>query len=149
MGFVIGNNVQTYVLFAVIAFFAVMIVYFIIKAPMDAKKEKERQEALLDELDEQCESEPDIIETRCRVTRKQCGTKIEGYRIPQSHKLFIVTFTDEDGKETELPVTEDVYLELNENEDGTLATVNGNFFGFCPDDYDGQTSEDLSEGSEE
>ena len=56
-----------------------------------------------------------------------------GYKSTHTCKEFYVTFLTDDGEKLEYKVEEEFYLSVYEDQIGTLAIVNGNFYGFCAD----------------
>ena len=125
---IIGNNPEYLIISFFVVFFAI-IVCSIIKTQISAKKDNDR---MLEELDS--EEEPPLEEIACRVLKKYCGVSVSGGKVPTVGEDFCVVFVAEDGRELELAVEEEVYLSLEKGQKGTLAVVNGNFYGFCPDE---------------
>ena len=91
------------------------------------RKERKEEEK---KLEESCD-EPPLDEVDATVVSMRCRTGFSGsHKSPQSIKEFYVTFRTSDGKEIEFKVDEAVYLSLDENLSGSLATLNGSFYGF-------------------
>jgi len=80
------------------------------------------------------EDTQDFLEVKVQVIDKRCGVSATGTKIPQVGKKFIVTFMTEQGQTMEYEILEQSYLEMGNAKSGTLLTVNGNFYGFCPDE---------------
>ena len=80
------------------------------------------------------EDTQDFLEVKVQVIDKRCGVSSTGTKIPQVGKKFIVTFMTEQGQTMEYEILEQSYLEMGNAKSGTLLTVNGNFYGFCPDE---------------
>ena len=125
----IGNNPETYLTVAILLALFAVIVYSIVRTQILAKKDNDR---MLEELD--TEEEPPLEEIVCCVRTKYCGISVSGGKVPTVGEDFCAVFVAEDGREFELAVEEEVYLSLEEGQKGTLAVVNGNFYGFCPDE---------------
>ena len=106
------------------AFFA-----FVITPIISVRKYKKR----LSELDNEPVEEPPLVEINARVFSRRCGTKMYGSKSPRTYKEFYVTFLTDDGEKLEYKVEEDFYLSIYEDQTGTLAIVNGNFYDFCAD----------------
>lgn len=49
-------------------------------------------------------------------------------------RRFTITFRTGRGELLAFPVEEEVYAALEEGREGTLAVVNGSFYGFAPED---------------
>lgn len=140
-----------YIAFAVVA--AVVIVLAIIEGAKEGK-------AATDEMqDKLCEDLPNpeeipLVETHVRVETMECGVYIEGIKTPHSGKTFLIKFRADDGELLEHPVEEEFYLSLSEGQTGTLATLNGYFYGFAADDEEDrgnliESDEAPAEGIEE
>ena len=110
--------------FLLLAFFA-----FVIMPIIAVRKYKKR----LNELESEPVEEPPLTEINARVISMRCGTKMYGTKSPELHKEFFVTFLTDDGETFEYKVEEEIYLSIYEDQTGTLATVNGKFYGFCSD----------------
>ena len=80
------------------------------------------------------EDTQDFLEVKVQVIDKRCGVSATQTKIPQVGKKFIVTFMTEQGQTMEYEILEQSYLEMGNAKSGTLLTVNGNFYGFCPDE---------------
>lgn len=125
VGFAFGNNIGTYILFGVI--FAILV--FILWAPIHSRRETKKA---LEKMDTPAE-EPALLEQSAVVLDKYCYAKASRRSSPLHDKHFFVKFQTEDGKTVEYPVWEEFYLSVYEGQTGTLATANGNFYGFCED----------------
>jgi len=123
----IGNNLETYLLIGVFVIILIAAIRLWIRISIQSRK---KQQEILDSWDNIAE-EPELRETDARVISKRCGTEVYGSKSPRCHKEFFITFLTFDGDEVEYPVPENIYLSIEENEVGTLATANGYFYGFC------------------
>ena len=127
----LDTNIETYLLFS---FILLIIAGSIAGVIYGSFSQKKRKEELFAEWEAEGEEGPELEETEVRILEKHCMAKLYGTKMPQSRKEFSLTFQTQDGKKLTYAVEEDVYLALEENQHGTLATVNGNFYGFCPDE---------------
>ncbi len=102
----------------------------VIKTFADAHKQKREQHKEL----ESPFFEPQLFEYKATVIGKYCG--VEGYgssKMPQTRSAYYLTFKTYDGRILKYNVLEQDYFKIEENQTGTLAVVNDNFYGFCPD----------------
>ena len=107
------------------------LVTVVIKTFVDAHKQKQEKELEL----EQPYFEPQIFEYKATVIEKYC--QVEGYgsvKMPQTRNSFYLAFKTYDGRILKYNVLEQDYLQIEEGQSGTLAIVNDNFYGFCPDE---------------
>ena len=114
----------------IITIVAFLIYYIKVEAPKEQEKERIRRQKVLEEY----EKEPEYVFAQARVLSKRRSDyyKTE-LRIPQLPALvneFYITFETEDNKTTEFPVRQEIYEDITEGQEGTLVTVNGNFFDF-------------------
>lgn len=110
-----------------IAVFLMMIGTFVFIAVSMYKDRKEGEKR----LESSSSDEPPLDEVDATVVSMRCHAGLTGsHRSPQSIKEFFVTFRTKDGNEIEFKVEENIYLSLSEGLNGSLATVNGNFYGF-------------------
>ncbi len=114
----------------IVALLLILLLIRIIKRFIDDNK---RNKELLSEL-EQPYFEPQLFEYKVTVSQKYCEVKNYGVRFPETKKEFYVVFSASDGREYKYTVSEEEYLQIEENTTGTLAVVNQNFYGFCPDE---------------
>ena len=110
--------------FLLLAFFA-----FVIMPIIAVRKYKKR----LNELESEPVEDPPLTEINARVMSMCCGTKMYGTKSPHTCKEFYVTFLTDGGETLEYKVEEEFYLSIYEDQTGTLAIVNGNFYGFYAD----------------
>lgn len=102
---------------------------FFIGSYIHAKRNQKKQ---YEELEDD-EIDITIEEHSVRVVQMNCGSSVYGNKNPKHMMEFYVKFLCDDGQEFEFYVEEEVYLSINKNQTGTLATVNGSFYGFVPD----------------
>ena len=123
-GFV-GDDIGTCVLFGIVFAILVVFIWMPIQSHREAKK-------ALEKMDTPSE-EPELFEQSAVVLKKHCYAKASRGSSPLHDKHFFVTFQTEDGKTVEYPVWEELYLSVYEGQTGTIATANGNFYGFSAD----------------
>ena len=108
-----------------------VILYLFIKACIESHKEHKK---LIQELEEPY-VEPQIFDYKATVIEKRCGVENHGsVKMPQTHSAYYITFKTYDGRVLKFNVLEEDYFKIEENQTGTLAIVNDNFYGFCPDE---------------
>ena len=125
----LGENTDLYLFAAFLILLVVGYILFYIKA---YKKSRAEDERMLKGLED--ESEIELCETHVRVVSKCCGTRAYGTKTPHHEKCFFVTFVADNGKTVEYRVDEETYLAVEEEMTGTVATNDGEFYGFCADD---------------
>lgn len=80
--------------------------------------------------------EPEAFPARVvdmRVVTGNVGTN----KRPRTEVSFLVTFLTDDGRRTEYPVPEELYVTLDIDQTGTLVILNGGFFDFgSGEEYD-------------
>ena len=80
--------------------------------------------------------EPEAFPARIVDMRVVTGN-VGGSKRPKTGVSFLVTFLTDDGKRTEYPVPEELYVTLDVDQTGTLVILNGGFFDFgAGDAYD-------------
>lgn len=110
--------------------------------PGDAPDEPEDSE---DEDTEDLWSPPEPEAFPARVVDMRVVTgNVGGNKRPKTGVSFLVTFLTDDGKRTEYPVPEELYVTLDIDQTGTLVILNGGFFDFgAGDEYDPQAVEEF------
>ena len=87
--------------------------------------------------------EPEGFPARVVDMRVVTGN-VGGNKRPKTGVSFLVTFLTDDGKRTEYPVPEELYVTLDIDQTGTLVILNGGFFDFgAGDEYDPQAVEEF------
>ncbi|MBQ7357178.1 MAG: hypothetical protein IJW65_00400 [Clostridia bacterium] len=129
--FDLDNDATAYIILFLICCFIFSLFFILVKPNKKTKEQVAKEEA---ELIDESPDEPPLEEIHVEIILKQCGVSVYGIKTPQCASEFFITFLADDGTEITYPVSEEVYLELEENQKGTLAIVNNNFYGFCPDD---------------
>ncbi len=132
---IVGENstttIDTASLISIIAVALILLILLIWIIRLFINEHKRKKE-LLDEL-EQPYFEPQLFEYKVTVAAKYCEVKSVGINFPETKKEFYVIFSAADGREYKYKLSEEEYLQIQENASGTLAVVNDNFYGFCPD----------------
>ena len=107
--------------------------------PADDPGTSDEAETLEDEEDTEelwTPPEPEAFPARVVDMRVVTGN-VGGNKRPQTGVSFLVTFLTDDGKRTEYPVPEELYVTLDIDQTGTLVILNGGFFDFgAGDEYD-------------
>ena len=107
--------------------------------PADDPGTSDEAETLEDEEDTEelwTPPEPEAFPARVVDMRVVTGN-VGGNKRPKTGVSFLVTFLTDDGKRTEYPVPEELYVTLDIDHTGTLVILNGGFFDFCAgDEYD-------------
>ena len=87
--------------------------------------------------------EPEAFPARIVDMRVVTGN-VGGNKRPKTGVSFLVTFLTDDGKRTEYPVPEELYVTLDIDQTGTLVILNGGFFDFgAGDEYDPEAVEEF------
>ena len=103
--------------------------YFKVRNPMEPEKEHIREEAL-----EECEKETGYSFCLAKIVRKRKYVYNKMAWAVLMRAQFVeenyITFLLDSGEEKEYLVPEMLFDNVVENEEGTLITLNGNFFDF-------------------
>ena len=109
--------------------------------PADAPDESEDSEDEEDSEELWAPPEPEAFPARVVDMRVVTGN-VGGNKRPKTGVSFLVTFLTDDGKRTEYPVPEELYVTLDIDQTGTLVILNGGFFDFgAGDEYDPEAAE--------
>ena len=93
---------------------------------------------------------PEPIAIGARVVGLCIETGTRGtFRNPTYGSVFTVTFLTDDGERVEYEVPEDVYINLTEDQTGTLVILNGKFFAFGDGEEVADTPENTAEDTSE
>ena len=107
--------------------------------PADDPGTSDEAETLEDEEDTEelwTPPEPEAFPARVVDMRVVTGN-VGGNKRPKTGVSFLVTFLTDDGKRTEYPVPEELYVTLDIDQTGTLVILNGGFFDLgAGDEYD-------------
>ena len=112
-----------------IASLVLIIVWLFINDHKNKKEDAGRKET----PEEHLEREPEYSECRARLIKMQCGVDVRGTKRVFVDEKYLITFELEDGDTVDFGVDEEIYGLLEEGMEGTLVTVEGNFFGFEAD----------------
>ncbi len=119
-------DILPYILLAIVL---VMPTYFAVSYVIHHRQQRKE----IAEMETYPEDMQDFLEVKVQVIDKRCGVSATGTKISQVGKKFVVTFMTDQGQTMEYEILEQSYLEMGDAKSGTLLTVNGNFYGFCPD----------------
>lgn len=110
-----------------------LIYLFGFELPKETKKERLRKEKEWEEWEES-KKEPEYAFFNAKVVgaRKYVyhKTELAMPMLPMQVDEYYATFRLETGEEIEYKISEELFFTLVEGEEGTLVTVNGNFFDF-------------------
>ena len=114
--------------------------------PADDPGTSDEAETLEDEEDTEelwTPPEPEAFPARVVDMRVVTGN-VGGNKRPKTGVSFLVTFLTDDGKRTEYPVPEELFVTLDIDQTGTLVILNGGFFDFgAGDEYDPEAVEEF------
>ena len=96
------------------------------------------------QIEEEYAKEPEYEFVKARVLTKKASSYYASFRQPKRIDECKVVFLTETGEEKEFFVSKEFYQSIEENQEGTLVTVNGNFFDFG----DGQEIEETEQEME-
>lgn len=88
-------------------------------------KERKKQ------LNELLAEEESITENvKASIISKECYIEYKGIKYPKHTVVYKIIFSTEKKENIKYTVSETLYNSLNEGDNGTLVTINGNFFDF-------------------
>ena len=117
--------------------FLLILAAALILAPLLAIVFTRRQnKKILQSWDEHPFEEPVLTEIRGQIISKEYRETYHGIKLPRFEAIFEITFRDIFGKDTVYTVPEEIFFTLEEGQTGTLAAINGKFYGFSPDETD-------------
>lgn len=93
------------------------------------KKNGEKQET----PEEHLEREAEYSEYRAKLVEMLCGVDVRGTKRVFVEEKYLIVFETEDGSILEFGVDREIYELLEEGMEGTLVTIEGNFYGFEAD----------------
>ena len=82
------------------------------------------------QIEEEYAKEPEYEFVQARVLTKSSSSYYASFRQPKLITECKVVFLTETGEEKEFFVSKEFYQSIEENQEGTLVTVNGNLFDF-------------------
>ena len=100
--------------------------YFLFEYPKDKERERLRREKVLEDY----EKEPEYLFTQAKVLAKEKKAYYVGVKLPKLVEEYSIRLLTEEGGERNYRVREEVYSRIEKGQEGTLVTVNGNFFDF-------------------
>ena len=100
--------------------------YFLFEYPKDKERERLRREKVLEEY----EKEPEYLFTQAKILSKEKQAYYVGVKLPKLVEEYSIRLLTEEGEERHYRVREEVYSRIEKGQEGTLVTVNGNFFDF-------------------
>ena len=113
-----------------LTFIVAIIVVCVVKWPQWKEREQQRQA----KLEEEYAKEPEYVFQNATVLSKRKSVyyqpSLRMMILPEHGEQCYATFLIENGETVEYPVWEELWQKLEENQEGTLVTVNGNFFDF-------------------
>lgn len=120
----------------------IVICYFKFQYPKDREKERIRRQQVLEDY----EKEPEYAFFNAKVisARKYIYNKMDFAMpmLPAQVDEYYATFRLETGEEVEYKIPEELFYTLQQEEEGVLVTVNGNFFDFgSGEEIQGNTEE--------
>ena len=108
--------------------------YFKYQYPKDKAAAELRKQQKEEEYKKAFETEPEYIFKQAKITAMRNYVYYQqtlGFpQLPQKVDEYYVTFLNEDGEEKEYLVSQEFFYNVVKGEEGTLITVNGNFFDF-------------------
>ena len=128
--FLIGGFVLlVYIKFITPLFAYIKYIYFEKKEELRIGKQQKEEE-----YKKIFETEPEYIFKQAKITALRNHVYYQqtlGFpQMPQKVDEYYVTFLNEDGEEKEYLVSQEFFYNVVKGEEGTLVTVNGNFFDF-------------------
>ena len=103
-----------------------LVFYFIFQYPKDKEKERLRRQR----VEEEYEKEPEYKFRQAQVIEKRKLTYYAGVKMPKLIAECMVTFKTEEGETLKFQLREEIFDAIEDDQQGTLVTVNGNFFDF-------------------
>ena len=108
----------------------IVIFYFKFQYPKDREKERIRRQQVLEDYEK--EPEYQFVNAKVIGARKYIYNKMDFAMpmLPAQVDEYYATFRLETGEEVEYKIPEELFYTLQQEEEGILVTVNGNFFDF-------------------
>ncbi|MBQ7912256.1 MAG: DUF2500 family protein [Clostridia bacterium] len=111
-------------------FTIIIIVVVAIALIFTLRKDKEKERLRRQKVEEEYQREPEYEFRQAKVVERSKVVYYAGVKMPQMVKECIVTFQVEGGEILKFQIREDIFDNIQEEQEGTLVTVNGNFFDF-------------------
>ena len=123
----------------------VLLYYFKFQYPKDREIERNRRLAVLEDYEK--EPEYQFFNAKVIGARKYVYSKFAWSMpmLPTQVDEYYATFLLETGEEVEYKIPEELFSTLQEEEEGILVTVNGNFFDFGNGEEIAETAGTLEE----
>ena len=119
----LGFDIAAVAVLLLLAFF----LFYIIRTVATTRRDNAKR---LKEIEDEPDTPPELCEVCATVIGKRCDVSARGTKTVFVKKNFYLGFRTEDGRDLIFPVEEAMYLEVEEGQKGTLATLNGNYYGF-------------------
>jgi hypothetical protein len=135
-----------------------LFLYFQYGYPKDKAEMEMRKKQKEEEYRKAFETEPEYIFKQAKITAMRNHVYYQqtlGFpQLPQKVDEYYVTFLNEDGEEKEYFVSQEFFYNVVKGEEGTLITVNGNFFDFgdgvdVVDDAEEEMQQEMQQENEE
>lgn len=124
--------VDTILVYALITGLIVFAVLMIIKCILSFIKLNNFKSKKQEEIE--TFEEPPLTEISATLVSKECLVKTYGIKYPETKQEFYFVFETDDKNLLRYRVEENEYHLYNENQKGTIALVNENYYGFCVDE---------------
>ncbi|MBQ8288173.1 MAG: hypothetical protein IJX76_05305 [Clostridia bacterium] len=94
------------------------------------KEARIKRNKALYELTRELENQPTPVAVNAVVLSKSFKSRVEGTRSPRQVSEYTVTFRTEDGETAEYAVPQEIFMTIEEGQESTLVTIDGQFFDF-------------------
>ena len=132
---------------------AILAALFVPVGLLVRKEEKKQAEA--EPSDDALQEHAGTRFVRAKVLQKKINHYYyKGLNLPKNESSFVLVFETEEGETEEYPVPEELFMQTEEGQEGSLVTINGMFFDFgegqdISDETDGQpTTQTQNPGGE-
>lgn len=130
------------IVLAIVSVMLLLAVFIVPIALLVRKEEKKQAEAASSEDALQEPAGTKFV--RAKVLQKKINHYYyKGLNLPKNESSFALVFETEEGETEEYPVPQELFMQTEEGQEGTLVTINGMFFDFgegqdISDETDGQ-----------
>ena len=111
-------------------FTIITIIVVTIAIILTVRKDKEKERLRRQKVEEEYEKEPEYEFHQARVVERKKLVYYAGVKMPQQVVECKVSFCLENGEIITYQIRGDIFDKIEDNQQGTLVTVNGNFFDF-------------------
>ena len=111
-------------------FTIITIIVVTIDIILTVRKDKEKERLRRQKVEEEYEKEPEYEFHQAQVIERKKLVYYAGVRMPQQVIECKITFRLENGETIIYQLREELFDKIEDNQQGTLVTVNGNFFDF-------------------